>query len=200
MKKLLIVLPVLLILILSSCASKAGVTRVAAGAQADLSGNWNANDVRQVCEELIDDCLSSQRVNEAVEASDRKLTVIVGNFRNQSNEHIDTALITNSIERAIINNGKLEFVAGGATRDALRQERDDQLGYASEDTQSGLGYEVGADFMLSGSVKTITDKVGNRTVKTYYVDAQLTNIETNARLWMGQSEVAKDILQARTRM
>jgi TolB-like protein len=98
------------------------------------------------------------------------------------------------MEVAIFNSGVLDFIAGGAVRDALRTERLDQQSNASEATAARVGHEIGADFVLTGSVKAIVDQAGNRSVRTYFVTAELTSIETNARLWLGQnSEIKKTI-------
>ncbi len=154
-----------------------------------------------VCKALIDSCLNSNGVNQAINAKRGETpTVIVGRFKNESSEHIDTEIITTNMRSAIINSGVLEFVAGGNTRDEIRAERQDQQSNASEDTAAALGYEIGADFMLTGSVKTIIDRAANQTVRTYIVTAELTNIETNRIIWTEQnSEIKKMITRARNK-
>ncbi|MDR3122274.1 MAG: penicillin-binding protein activator LpoB [Treponema sp.] len=181
--------------LLASCSSNPKVTRVDAGAQVDLSGLWNDTDVRIVCDSLIKACLGSPRVAQEIERRGGIPTVLVGNFRNESDEHIDTSIISSSMEIAIFNSGKLDFVAGGSTRNELRAERQDQQGNASEATAAALGNEAGADFLLTGSVKTIIDRAGGTATRTYFVSAELTNIETNARLWMEQNNEIKKIIQ-----
>jgi penicillin-binding protein activator len=199
MKKIAVVLCVLLLL--SSCETTK-VKRVAAGTQKELSGYWNAVDVKIVCETLIKDCLSSARVNQEIKArGNKKPVVIVGRFKNASDEQIDTEIITSIMENAIFNSGKLDFVAGGDTRADLRAERQDQQGNASEATTAALGKEIGADFMMTGSVRTIVDRAGNRSVRTYFVTAELTNIETNARMWIGQdNSITKEITRPKNKL
>ena len=189
------------VLLFSSCAS-ATVKRIDPAKQTDLSGYWNDTDVRIVCESLIRDCLSSARVDQEIRARGGRIpTVIVGRFRNESDEQIDTAIITSIMETVIFNSGRLDFVAGGATREDIRAERQDQQGNASEATAAALGKETGADFMLTGSVRTIVDRAGNQTVRTYFVTAELTNIETNARIWLEQNnEIKKVITRPRNRL
>ena len=187
----------------ASCSSDPRVTRVDARAQTDLSGYWNDTDVRIVCETLINDCLSSPRVAQAIAAKGggRLPVVLVGSFRNESSEHIDTAIISSTMEVTIFNSGKLDFVAGGGTRLELREERQDQQTNASEATASALANETGADFLLTGTVRTIVDRAGNQTVRTYFVYAEMTNIETNMRMWMAQnSDIKKVIVQPRYRL
>ena len=197
MKNLLIILGAFLLF--SSCATN--VKRVQSGTESDLSGYWNARDVRIVCEALINECLTNPRVEQAIRASGRTPTVIVGRFRNESSEHIDTAIISSIMETVIFNSGKLDFVAGGSTRDDVRAERQEQQNNASEETAAALGRELGADFILTGSVRTIIDREGNRSVRTYFVTAELTDIETNARIWIGQNnDITKEVTRPRNRL
>jgi len=195
------------VLAFPACSSSPGVKRVDPGSRIDLSGYWNDTDVRIVCEALIKDCLNSQMVDQAIKTKagnipgGRKPAVLVGRFKNESDEHIDTAIIASIMEAEIFKSGKLDFVAGGSTRDELRAERQDQQSNASEATASALAKEIGADFMLTGTVRTIIDRADNKTVRTYFVNAEMSNIETNQRVWMGQnSDIKKIITRAKVRL
>jgi uncharacterized protein (TIGR02722 family) len=184
-----------LLLIFAACSSAPKVSRVGADTQTDLSGYWNDTDVRIVCSSLIDNCLSSPRVAQAVGALGRNPVFLVGNFRNETDEHLDTAIISSTMEVVIFNSGRADFVAGGKVREELRGERQEQQGNASEATVKQLANETGADFLLTGSVKIIVDRAGNTATRTYYVNAELTNIENNTRLWMDQNSEIKKIIK-----
>jgi uncharacterized protein (TIGR02722 family) len=187
-KNLLITAAVLAVL--SSCAS--GPKRVSPSAQIDLSGYWNDTDVRIVCRSFIDDIAENPRFNETIKTFKSRPKVLVGRFANNSDEQIDTGIITSVMEDVIFNSGRLDFVAGGALRDTIRAERLDQLEWVSEETAAGLGRETGADFLLTGSVKTIVDRRGNESTRTYFVTSELTNIESGERVWMKtNSEIKK---------
>ena len=195
------------VLAFPACSSSPGVKRVDPGSRIDLSGYWNDTDVRIVCEALIKDCLNSQMVDQAIKTKagktpgGRKPAVLVGRFKNESDEHIDTAIIASIMEAEIFKSGKLDFVAGGSTRDELRAERQDQQSNASEATASALAKEIGADFMLTGTVRTIIDRADNRTVRTYFVNAEMTNIETNQRMWMRyNSDITKIITRPKVKL
>ena len=192
----------IVVLLLASCSSAPRVGRVDTAAQHDLSGLWNDTDVRIVCDALIADALRSPRVDQALRAmGGRTPRVIVGDFRNESSEHIDTGIIAITMEAAIFNSGRMDFVAGGDLREALRAERDDQQSHARESTAATLANESGADFMLTGTVRSIVDRADRRSVRTYFVNAEMTNIETNERVWMGtNSEIRKVIVQPRHRL
>jgi hypothetical protein len=188
------------LIILAACSSTPKVTRIDAGTVVDLSGKWNDSDVRQVCASLISDCLASPRVSQYIQQftsqNGGKLPAcLVGSFKNDTSEHgVDTSIISRSMEGAIVNSGRLDFVAGGDTREELRTERLDQQLNSSEESASAVGKELGANLLFTGSVKSSVDQAGNDMVRSYFVYAELTNIETNTRLWMGEnSEIKKYI-------
>lgn len=189
----------------AGCAST-GASRVDASTQIDLTGRWNDSDIRIVCDTLVADCLSAGGVDRAINqfsAAHRGglPTVIVGRFANTSDEHIDTSIISKMMETAIINSGKLEFTAGGDIREGIRAERGDQAFNASEDTAAAIGNETAAAFMLTGSVKSSVERSGNTTVRSYFVDAQLVDIESNRIIWQGQNaDIKKIFSQARARI
>jgi uncharacterized protein (TIGR02722 family) len=182
------------IAVLAACSSNPKVSRVDADTVTDLSGYWQNNDVDIVCKSLIAACLNSPRVAQEIARLGKAPVILVGTFRNESDEHIETSIIADTMEVAIFNSGKADFVAGGSTRNELRAERQDQQSNASEATAAALGNETGADFLMTGSVKTIVDKAGKTSTRTYYVTAELSNVETNARLWMDQNDEIKKVI------
>ena len=176
-----------------SCASS-GVERVSANTQTDLSGYWNDTDVKIVAESLVNECVGANAITTFHSSKNRAPVVIVGRFENRSDEHIDTSILAKKFEIALINSGTVDFVASASERTGIREERDDQQINSSDETAASVGNETGADFMLIGSVKTIVDSNGKQTARTYYVNAELVNIETNKKLWAGENSSIKKII------
>lgn len=192
-KRFTFILIIASVFICFSCASTK-VERVDVNTIVDLNGYWNDTDVRIVCESLIDDCISSPRINAFEATKGRVPYVIVDRIRNESDEHMDTEIVSNKIALAIINSGKMEFVSSKKQRESLRQEKLDQADYASENSAKSIGNETAADFMLMGSVKTIVQTSGNKSVRTYYVSIELQDIETNRIVWMGENSSIKKVI------
>jgi hypothetical protein len=54
---------------------------------------------------------------------------------------------------------------------------------------------------MTGSVRSIIEREGNRSNRTYYVSAILTNIETNEILWSGRhNQITKEVRTPNTRL
>lgn len=180
--------------ILTGCATTK-VERVDAQTATDLSGNWNDGDVRQIADTLVTECVNAPAITNFIVDKKQLPTVILGAFRNQSDEHLDTSIVAKKFEIALVNSGKVNFVAGGKDKQLLRDEREDQLENASEETAKGLGHEIGADFMLVGSIKVIVDQIEAKAVRNYIVNAELIDVESNRKLWVGENADIKKVIQ-----
>ncbi len=198
MKKLL-ALAALALPLLGGCAGTT-VKRVDTAAVIDLSGRWNDTDARLTAQEMVADCLSKPWLAQAEpdSASMEAPTVIVGTIRNNTSEHIDTGVITNALQAELINSGKVRFVAGKNERGEIREERLDQDTNASEATRKAQGQELGADYMLTGSISSVEDKEGGKAVVLYQVDMKLVNMKTNQIAWVGQKRIKKFIERSST--
>lgn len=191
MKKLTGLLLVSLLPLISACGTS--VTRVDTNTTIDVSGKWNDADSRMAADELIEDCLSRPWLSRARADKGDNPTVIVGTVRNLSNEHLNTNVLVQDLQRALINSGRVDFVADRDERADVRDERFDQAVNASESTRKAHGQETGADFMLSGSVNTIEDREGGKSVILYQVDMKLLDMQSNKIVWTGQKKIKKNI-------
>lgn len=179
--------------ILGLTACNPTVTRVDSGAVTDLSGQWNDTDSRLVSDEMVQDVLSRPWLSKFTRAKGKQPTVIVGDVRNLSHEHINTRTFVADIERALINSGEVDFVASSTERKEVRGERKDQDLNASEATRKAMGQEIGADFMLKGTINTIVDAISGEQARFYQVDLTLIDMANNRKVWAGQKKIKKTI-------
>jgi uncharacterized protein (TIGR02722 family) len=184
---------VIALALFAACSSNPSVKQLDSGGAADLTGDWNNNDVQRVCEELINSFLQEPLVAERIAAMGRVPVILVNSFANDTLEHTSTKIISDNMEIAMTRSRRAKFVAGGRERDLIRAEQVDQLNYASEDTAVSLGNETGADFLMTGTLSVDQHRAGNLTQKTYTVSAQLNSIETRELLWKDMSQITKQI-------
>jgi uncharacterized protein (TIGR02722 family) len=179
-------------MVFPGCAKKV-VTRVDPTTTIDLSGYWNDSDSRLVSEEMIADCLTRPWKGQFVEKYGKRPVVIVGRVANKTSEHIATDTFIGDIERAFVNSGDVEVVAGSDERGQVRDEREDQQTFASPETAKEWGREKGADYMMSGTISSITDEEEGKKVLYYQVDLTLIHLEDNTKAWLGQKKIKKFI-------
>jgi PBP1b-binding outer membrane lipoprotein LpoB len=180
-----------IVLSFSACSStpKVDVTTVDALGESEY---WGAKDVQKVCVYMISDALSFPSIDNFIQQYKKSHggeipSVVVGRFRNVSSEPIDTTILSGIIRTAILRDGKLAFVEGGAAREDVRQERQEQQDYSSEESAAQLGKEIGADLILQGTVNSISTQAGKVITRTYYVSASMVNVETTRLIWESDS-------------
>jgi penicillin-binding protein activator len=185
-------------LALSGCGHETKVTRVDAGVVTDLSGRWNDTDSRMVAEAMVKDALQYPWLGSFERANQRQPVVVVGTVLNSSHEHISVQTFITDLERELTNSQKVTFVAGKGERDEVRTERKEQAIYAREETQKAPGKEIGADFMMKGTIATILDEAEGTKAVFYQVDLQMIDLENNAKIWYGQKKIKKVVEKKRT--
>lgn len=192
--------PVLLALSLwlAGCGAEAKVTRVDPGVVTDLSGRWNDTDSRQVAEEMVKQALSYPWLDNFVKSKNRSPVVIVGTILNRSHEHINVQTFVQDLARELTNSQKVTFVASKGEREEIREERREQAVHAREDTQKAPGKELGADYMMKGSISTILDETDGVKAVFYQVDLEMIDLESNVKSWFGQKKIKKVIERKRT--
>lgn len=193
-KTLSIIIAAAVTLTVSGCATE--VKRVGVEEVKDLSGNWNDTDSRLVSEEMIRDSLSGGWIDRHLKKSKKEPTVIVGSVRNLSHEHINTRTFIADLERAYVNSGRVDVVASKTEREGIREERADMDLNASEKTRKAMGNEVGADYMLMGTINTIIDAEGKQQIRFYQIDLTLVSTVDNRKIWTGQKKLKKDVKAA----
>ena len=186
------------IFMVTACSSKPIVKRVEVDKTVDLSGRWNDTDSRLVAGEMIADCLNRPWINKFILShKGRNPDVIVGTVVNRSHEHISIETFTKDLERALINSGRVNFVASKTERRELREERLDMAQNSSIATQKAQGQEAGADLMLKGTINTIIDEIKGEKVAFYQVDLELINLLNNRKVWIGDKKIKKYITRSR---
>jgi PBP1b-binding outer membrane lipoprotein LpoB len=182
------------------CASGPRVSHLDTADDTDLTGYWSMNDVDAVCADLIGQFLESPSVARFEAANGRLPVIRVGTFKNASSEPIDTSIVSKRMQVQILNSGKAEFVADSGVSDELRAEATDQQRHAAEDSAAALDEETGADFLLTGAVKTIIQTAGNQQTRSYDVTADATNVTTHRIIWSGENDrVRKQVVRPKNK-
>ena len=213
MKRMLkiILLSEFLVAVMTGCTALR-VTRTRTDQVTDLSGRWNDTDSRLVAEKMLEEVASSDwlarfqqthakqvqhfeaeehATEQALVYNKRKPVLIVGTILNKSHEHIEADTFIKELERGLIKEGEIRIVANSTFREKLRGERAGQAVFVSPATQKRLGRELGADYMLFGTINTIVDTEGNNKVVFYQINLELADLETNELVWIGEKKIKK---------
>jgi uncharacterized protein (TIGR02722 family) len=104
-------------------------------------------------------------------------------IRNKTKSHIDMQALADTITTKLLNSGKIQLANTG-DRDKILREQGFQLTNCTPDTRSRIGKQLGADFILTGSLTEI-EKTSGREVRVskkrdvyYQLTMKITNLET----------------------
>jgi hypothetical protein len=179
------------LLALAAC-NNTRVARIEPTSVTDLSGRWNDADSRLVANALITQSLEGGWVRRYADTHGGATpAVLIGDFRNRTMEHIAVQAFTRDLERAFVNSGAVRVVASATERQEIRTERADQQLNATAESRTRLAQEQGARYVLQGDVQAIEDAQGRERVRFYQIDATLIDVESNAKVWVGQHKIKK---------
>jgi hypothetical protein len=180
-------------LLFVGCAqAPTNVYRVPPEQEIDLSGRWNDTDSQKVSERMIASCLNAPWIGHFIGDTGEMPVVVVGTIYNKTDEHIASDVFINDLEGAFVQSQQVKVIQGGEALAEIREIRQSQLSFTEPDTRRFLR-ELGADFVLQGTINKITDTDTNRAVYYYQVDLELTDIETVEKVWIDQLPVKKYI-------
>jgi PBP1b-binding outer membrane lipoprotein LpoB len=170
------------------------VQRLSTSQTTDLSGRWNDTDARLVAEEMTQDVVKRPWRTNFITTYQRQPVLVVGEILNKSHEHIATETFIKDIEREVLNAQAARIVTHGIFREKVRQERA-EANHASNAValQKKLGRELGADFILLGTINTIVDTKGEGKHRAilYQINLELVDLLNNEVVWIGDKKIKK---------
>jgi len=187
-----LVLGMAAILVLGACSTGKKVSRRDVEEQIDLSGRWNDTDSRLVAEEMIRDSLEWPWIDNFRSENGERPTVIAYGVKNRTSEHINTQTFMKDLERAFVKSGRVRVVAARDQREDIREERAEQQAGFTQDP-ARIGKELGADFVLTGTINSIEDREGDEQVVFYQTNLELISVETSEKVWIGDKKIKKFI-------
>jgi uncharacterized protein (TIGR02722 family) len=130
-------------------------------------------------------------------ATDRPIIVIYG-IANRTSEHIDTSGITDEIRREILSTGKARFVNKAQRENIINETDYQQGGRVANETKIKLARQLGAKYMLTGTLRSIEKKEGRQARLTkksyiyYSLNLELTDLETSLIEWADSVELVRE--------
>jgi hypothetical protein len=142
---------------------------------------------------MIQDALSRPWSAKFRQEHGREPVIRLYPIRNRSSEHINWQFFTKQVEMELINSGVVKVVSAWDEAQTQRFERADQARHASDETVKSQGQETGSDFTLNGWIITQNDAAPGQEVRAYVTTMELTNSETNEKVWMKVHRIKKVI-------
>lgn len=157
--------------------------------------DYDYTDLHAFTHKITQSAINSQPL---ASAADKPVVVIYG-LRNRTDEHIDVQAVTDAIRAILHKSDKVRFAAK-EQRDQIEQEIDYQQssGNVDKDTQIRLARQVGARYMLTGTIYSISKqqmkqvRFKKRELKWFKLTMELTDLESGLIAWTDEVEIARE--------
>lgn len=182
-----------LLLGMSGCAAfRAQTTTVGVDHMEHYGADYDATDMRNITQSVATQIIHSPWLNNQ---HSPPILVDLG-VENRTSEYVDTKNLTDRLRTLLLQSGKVNFV-NAARRDELLAEQGYQAATATQATQASIGQQLGAGYMLTGSLTEMAQRtarqvrVSRTEMKYYKLTIELTDLTTGLIVWTTEEEFAR---------
>jgi penicillin-binding protein activator len=183
-------LPLLAALTLAGCSTERAFTK---GEYTDpneidlLSDEWAPSDLQLIAKKIVGD-LQQSPVFAQIQG---RPVVVVGKLKNSTSEHIDMQSLADKVQTQLSNTGKFAFTDRASRQDVAEEYEYQGSGYVRPDQAKGPGQQIAADYIMTGELASIKQRVGSDEFIYYKMTAKLTNLRTGLLEWTDEKELKK---------
>ncbi len=155
---------------------------------------YDFSDKKKIVDKLTQSLLSVQQIP----ASARKPVIIIYKVFNETSEHINTSGITDDIRLALLKSGKFRFINKAQRNNILDETAYQAEGHVDPAMRIHTGKQLGADYILSGALRSIEKKelphirLTKKKMVYYSLNLELTDINTGEIVWADKVELARE--------
>lgn len=177
----------------SGCAAfRARTTDLDVNKTQHVGSTYDYSDLRNLSQNVADELIASPFL---ADKSPAPIMVIAG-VQNRTARYVDTKGLTDKMRTLLFQSGKVQFV-NEARREDLLKEQGYQAANATPETQAAVGKQLGAKYMLSGSLIELQEtsqkqvRVSKQEYTYYKLTMEVTDLETGLLAWTTEKEFAR---------
>jgi uncharacterized protein (TIGR02722 family) len=154
---------------------------------------------RRDLDKMLHDNMEVMRTSAVVQrwAAEDRPTVAVLPMRNETSEHVDSALeaLISDVETNLINWGAVRVISQENQQNLLAEVRRQYSEGYDQTKIAHWGKQVGARYFVTGKVFSTDERVGEERRVQYYMFMQVLNVETGEIMFQNKSAVTKAIIK-----
>jgi len=183
-----------LLLLSAGCAAFQSRTReVDVEQKKHMGGTYDYSDMRVISEDVVKNLLASPFL---AKLSEPPVMMIAG-VQNRTSRYVDTKNLTDRVRTMVFQSERIRFV-NEARREDLLKEQGYSAANATPETQVSIGRQLGARYMMSGSLTEMQDetprqvRVSKTSVNYYKLTFEITDLENSEICWIYEKEFARE--------
>lgn len=179
----------------NGCAMfRASTTNVDVNEEIHMKEKFDYSDLRKITEEV------AVEIEGFLDEHQPAPIFVVAGVENRTSDYVDTKNLTDRVRTLMFKTKKAQFV-NESRREDLLKEQGFQAANATPETQAAIGRQLGAKYMLSGSLvemKTVSPKqvrISKQKLNYYKLTFEVTDLETGLLAWTTEKEFARQASQ-----
>lgn len=179
-------------LILGGCA--ATTTNLDPENEVHYDASYDFSDKKKIVDKLVTPLITQNNIPPQPE----KPILIVYPIVNETSEHISTGGISDDIRMKLLNSGKFRLISERQRENIQKETQYQQKGYVNPAQRIAMGKQLGAEYMISGTLRSIRKKEPrqwrlSKSERIYYsLDLSVTDLETGELVYADQAEIARE--------
>lgn len=183
---------ILLLVFLAGCSVT--TREVAPDEKVIYDEGYHFSDKKAIVADMAQSLLSKHPL---VRSTDRPVVIVYG-IANRTSEHISTSAITDDIRQVLLESGRVRLVNETQRKNIEAETSYQYGGSVSAETRILKARQVGARYMLSGTLRSIKKdqprqfRLTKKTLMYYSLNLELTDIQTGLIEWADSTEVIRE--------
>ena len=181
----------------SGCAAfRASTSDLDVSKPQHVGSTYDFSDLRTLSQTVADEFLASPFLANKAPAP----IMMIAGVQNRTARYVDTKGLTDKMRTLLFQSGKVQFV-NEARREDLLKEQGYQAANATPETQSAVGKQLGAKYMITGSLIEMQEgsprqvRVSKQEYTYYKLTIEVTDLETSLLAWTTEKEFARQTSQ-----
>jgi uncharacterized protein (TIGR02722 family) len=158
-----------------------------------MGADYDYTDMRTVSASVVDELVASPFMQKESEPP----VMMIAGVQNRTSQYVDTKNLTDRVRSMLFQSGRVRFV-NETRREELLKEQGYEAANATPETQVAVGRQLGAKYMMSGSLTEMKDesprqvRVSKTQVNYYKLTYEVTDLTSGEIVWMTEKEFARE--------
>lgn len=184
----------IIVLLLSGCSAfRMSTQDMSTDNLEHYRANYDASDMRNITSSVVNKILISPFLSQ----QDQPPVMTIAGVENRTREYVDTKNLTDKMRTMLLQSGKIQFVNTARRKDLL-DEQGYQAANADPNTMATIGQQMGAKYMLTGSLTQMTQESGKQVrvskqrLNYYKLTIEITDLTSSLIIWTTEEEFARE--------
>lgn len=173
------VLPLAIAVVLGGCSAfRESITDTDPRKASTLSAKFDQRDLLDMADQIAGDILGHPFPPDGIVPIMASLGIL-----NNTRTHLDVVALEDTLTSKLMNSGRMQFI-NTARRDDMIKEQGYQLANSTEATRVQIGKQLGARYMITGSITELGAETGRQVRASkqedvyYQLTVDITDLET----------------------